>query len=616
MTDLWRGGRRCGRSLMTREQSQETLAALFAEPRWGLRHVPPSPSDGPIPGRRLAELSRREVEASGRALAGRGGPRLRDHRGRRRHPRARSGRGQLARRQQDRHPDEHGVHRDRRARSPRSSRTWTRRPWRRGGRCSLPAGSRSLKGSSEHLEKMCRRAMSSGAGAPLYWHDHHRARGRSTGRGGAPAVHDDGWDDAARCGQTGVRPGEDPAVVSSMSAVMSQVRVHNFAISLDGFGTATASRSKPRSVTPVNGCTNGCRHPVLALDGRRDRWHRGVDHSFAERHGVGVGAEIMGRGKFAAQTGPWTDVGTDDEWRGWWGPNPPFHTPVFVLTHHPRPSIEMEGGTVFHFVDADPQEALDLAREAAGDLDVRIGGGPTVVRDFLAAGLIDTIARRAGADPARPRRSPLGRRRRRRGALRHRGGLVTERRHPPDLHTSITDSVRGAVVQVDDAVPEPALVDQLEVEADAAGRPGLPPPTTIGNTNRWTSSTSPARNACCARPGPLMLMSWSAAPSVGGRRRGRTRARAGCGASSRRRACGSTRPCPGPPHLGEVDLGGVHAGLVADGLPDRHRLVHAPAVEVGADGPLEVVDERVHLGVGHPPSRTCRRRPRCSRRAT
>ena len=93
----------------------------------------------------------------------------------------------------------------------------------------------------------------------------------------------------------------------------------------------------------------------------------------------------------APQTGPWTDVGTDDEWRGWWGPNPPFHTPVFVLTHHPRPSIEMEGGTVFHFVDASPQEALDLAREAAGDLDVRIGGGPTVVRDFLAADLIDTL---------------------------------------------------------------------------------------------------------------------------------------------------------------------------------------------------------------------------------
>ena len=117
----------------------------------------------------------------------------------------------------------------------------------------------------------------------------------------------------------------------------------------------------------------------------------GIDHTFAERIDIGFGAEIMGRVKFGAQTGPWTDVGTDDEWRGWWGPNPPFHTPVFVLTHHARPPIEMEGGTVFHFVDASPQEALDLARQAAGELDVRIGGGPTVVRDFLAADLIDTL---------------------------------------------------------------------------------------------------------------------------------------------------------------------------------------------------------------------------------
>jgi dihydrofolate reductase len=117
----------------------------------------------------------------------------------------------------------------------------------------------------------------------------------------------------------------------------------------------------------------------------------GVDDSFAERHFVGIGAEIMGRGKFGPHKGPWTDIGTDEEWRGWWGPNPPFHTPVFVLTHHPRPLIEMEGGTVFHFVDAPLQEALDLAREAAGDLDVQIGGGPTVVRDFLGAGLIDLL---------------------------------------------------------------------------------------------------------------------------------------------------------------------------------------------------------------------------------
>jgi dihydrofolate reductase len=115
----------------------------------------------------------------------------------------------------------------------------------------------------------------------------------------------------------------------------------------------------------------------------------GIDDAFAERHSIGIGAEIMGRGKFGPQTGPWTDVGTEDEWRGWWGPNPPFHTPVFVLTHYPRPPIEMEGGTAFHFVDASPEEALEMARAAAGDLDVRIGGGPSSLRSFLAAGLVD-----------------------------------------------------------------------------------------------------------------------------------------------------------------------------------------------------------------------------------
>ena len=79
------------------------------------------------------------------------------------------------------------------------------------------------------------------------------------------------------------------------------------------------------------------------------------------------------------------------EWKGWWGVNPPFHTPVFVLTHHPRPSIEMQGGTTFHFIHASPAEALEIAREAAEGQDVRIGGGATTIRDFLAAGLVDHI---------------------------------------------------------------------------------------------------------------------------------------------------------------------------------------------------------------------------------
>jgi dihydrofolate reductase len=175
-------------------------------------------------------------------------------------------------------------------------------------------------------------------------------------------------------------------------AQMSKVRVHNFSISLDGFGTGDGITLD----APFGHAGQRLHEWMLATQFWRSMvgesgGSTGVDHAFAERHSVGIGAEIMGRGKFGVETGPWTGVGTEDEWRGWWGPNPPFHTPVFVLTHHARPTIEMEGGTVFHFVDADPHSALEIAREAAGGLDVRIGGGPTVVRDFLRAGLIDTL---------------------------------------------------------------------------------------------------------------------------------------------------------------------------------------------------------------------------------
>lgn len=164
------------------------------------------------------------------------------------------------------------------------------------------------------------------------------------------------------------------------------VRVHNFAVSLDGFGTGEGqSLEEPfghaghrllkgfletRTFHAVHGGTGGS---------------NGVDEAFASNWATGIGAEIMGRNKFGPQRGPWTD----EEWKGWWGDNPVFHTPVFVLTHHPRPTLEMEGGTTFHFIDATPVEALALAQEAAGDLDVRIGGGPSTVRQFLAADLID-----------------------------------------------------------------------------------------------------------------------------------------------------------------------------------------------------------------------------------
>ncbi len=172
---------------------------------------------------------------------------------------------------------------------------------------------------------------------------------------------------------------------------MSLTRIHNFSISLDGFGTG-----EPQSADAPFGHAGERLHEWMfatrfwalqATRGAEDAGgSAGVDHAFAERHSIGFGAEIMGANKF----GPpgWQD---DPDWKGWWGPNPPFHTPTFVLTHRPRPSIDMEGGTTFHFLDATPAEALETARAAADGQDVRIGGGATVVRDFVAAGLVDLM---------------------------------------------------------------------------------------------------------------------------------------------------------------------------------------------------------------------------------
>ena len=171
---------------------------------------------------------------------------------------------------------------------------------------------------------------------------------------------------------------------------MSRTRIHNLSISLDGFATG-----EPQSAESPFGHAGERLHEWMfatrfwGLQGASDdvagaKGSEGVDHAFAERHSIGFGAEIMGANKF----GPpgWQD---DPDWKGWWGPNPPFHTPTFVLTHHPRPTREMEGGTTFHFLDAAPADALETARAAADGGDVRVGGGATVVRDFLAAGLVD-----------------------------------------------------------------------------------------------------------------------------------------------------------------------------------------------------------------------------------
>jgi dihydrofolate reductase len=166
---------------------------------------------------------------------------------------------------------------------------------------------------------------------------------------------------------------------------MSLARVQFFSVSLDGFGTGEGQSLE----TPFGHA--GERLHEWMFETRW--WHEmvgqpggtiGLDDAFLRLHDPGVGAEIMGARKF----GPpgWQE---DPEWKGWWGPNPPFHTPTFVLTHHPRPSIEMEGGTTFHFLDASPAEALAMARESAGGQDVRIGGGATTIRDFVTARLVD-----------------------------------------------------------------------------------------------------------------------------------------------------------------------------------------------------------------------------------
>ncbi|KHL10566.1 RibD domain-containing protein [Mumia flava] len=163
---------------------------------------------------------------------------------------------------------------------------------------------------------------------------------------------------------------------------MSSTRIHNFSISLDGFATG-----EPQSLEAPFGHAGERLHawmfatPFCGGDGPA-----GIDDAFARRHDEGFGAEIMGANKF----GPpgWQD---DPDWTGWWGEDPPFHTPTFVLTHRPRPPVEMKGGTTFHFLTADPVEALEAARDAASGGDVRIGGGATVVRDFLHAGLVDEM---------------------------------------------------------------------------------------------------------------------------------------------------------------------------------------------------------------------------------
>ncbi|MEV6611354.1 dihydrofolate reductase family protein [Kutzneria sp. NPDC051319] len=167
------------------------------------------------------------------------------------------------------------------------------------------------------------------------------------------------------------------------------VRVHNMCVSLDGFATGEGQTMEAPFGHAGQRLHEWFFDTAMARDmmGRGPGGSRGVDNALTETGFRGVGAEIMGRNKFSPHRGPWED----ESWRGWWGEEPPFHTPVYVMTHYPRPSLEMDGGTMFHFRAGTPQEVLAEAKEAAGGLDVRIGGGPTVVRDFLAADLVDLL---------------------------------------------------------------------------------------------------------------------------------------------------------------------------------------------------------------------------------
>ncbi|MBX4912925.1 dihydrofolate reductase family protein [Rhizobium bangladeshense] len=169
---------------------------------------------------------------------------------------------------------------------------------------------------------------------------------------------------------------------------MSKVRVAGFSVSVDGFGAGPEQSLND----PL-----GKRGPELfqwffhtrtfrAMMGKDDG-SSGIDEDYASRAMANFGTFILGRNMFGPIRGEWPD----DAWKGWWGPNPPYHAPTYILTHYPREPLVMEGGTTFHFVTGGIHEALDQAKAAAGDKDVKIGGGVATVRQYLQAGLIDEL---------------------------------------------------------------------------------------------------------------------------------------------------------------------------------------------------------------------------------
>src|SRR5713226_4606078 len=169
---------------------------------------------------------------------------------------------------------------------------------------------------------------------------------------------------------------------------MGKLRVHNVSISIDGYGAGP----KQDVDDPLGVGGPGLHEWIFKTrTGRRmigeEGGDEGLDDQFLARGDVGIGATIMGRNMFGPVRGRWPD----ESWKGWWGPNPPYHHPVFVLTHHPRESIPMEGGTTFNFVTDGIESALSQASAAAGGLDVRLGGGPATIQQYLKARLIDEM---------------------------------------------------------------------------------------------------------------------------------------------------------------------------------------------------------------------------------
>src|SRR5690242_13091572 len=169
---------------------------------------------------------------------------------------------------------------------------------------------------------------------------------------------------------------------------MSRLRVNSFSVSLDGYG-AGVSQSLQQ---PLGRGGENLHHWMFGTRMFRELFggqggSTGVDDQFARRGFANVGAWILGRNMFGPIRGPWKD----EAWKGWWGPNPPYHVPVFVLTHHARAPITMEGGTVFHFVTGGIEAALAAAKAAAAGKDVRLGGGVATIRQYLAAGLVDEM---------------------------------------------------------------------------------------------------------------------------------------------------------------------------------------------------------------------------------